>query len=77
MDLQFELNSMSLHTPKLCEKSRHINSCLSTYIQLKVPVHHAKWLTYQYISTYQFCVLNTFALKVRFSILADLYLEIM
>lgn len=42
---------------------------------LEVPVGHEKWLTYQYIGTYQFCVLNTFALKIRFSTLTDLYLE--
>lgn len=43
---------------------------------LEVLVEHEKWLTYQYIDTYQFCVLNTFALRVRFSTLTGLYLEV-
>lgn len=42
---------------------------------LEVPAQHEKWLTYQYIGTYQFRVLNTFALRVRFSTLTGLYLE--
>lgn len=77
MGLHFEPSSTSLHTPKLCENFCHVNSCLSIfeYIHLKDPVQYADWLTYQNTGTYQFCVPITFALKVRFSTLAGLYLR--